>query len=141
MVGVTVNFDGSSTLVRGHLIGGWGFTVTGGGLDHEEHGRVERKTSENSRETNNVAEYTAAIKALEYLVRSGYSGPVDLVGDSQLVVRQMTGEYKVRASHLVPYHQSLRSLSSRFESIRYLWIPREENSRADVLSKRVLETL
>jgi ribonuclease HI len=86
-----------------------------------------------------VAEYTAAIRALEWLITQGFRGQVLLYGDSELVVRQMEGEYQVRAEHLKAYKQHLDQLVQRFEGVKFGWIPREENTRADELSKRAFE--
>jgi ribonuclease HI len=134
---VTVHFDGSSQLVGGRRLAGYGFTVEGAGLDLEEFGLAVPPG--HPRATNNVAEYVGAICALEHLVREGYSGDVAVYGDSELVVRQANGEYAVRTEHLVPYHERLRQLAGRFQRVEFLWIPREENRRADELSKRAIQ--
>ncbi len=134
---VVVNFDGACEPARGGGIATYGFTVRGGGLLHEDHGLAVPPFHE--RATNNVAEYVAAICALEWLVKSGYEGEVVLEGDSQLVIRQMNGEYEVRAEHLGPYHERLRQLASRFRRVEYRWVPREENARADELSKMAID--
>ena len=68
-----------------------------------------------------------------------FQGTVLLLGDSQLVVRQMAGEYKVRSERLLPYHAHLVRLVGEFSEVRFEWIPREENVRADELSKEALE--
>ena len=91
------------------------------------------------RATNNVAEYTGAIRALEYLRSRNYPGVVLMIGDSQLVIRQMNGEYEVRADHLQAYHAHLEALTNLFEEVRFQWVPREENVRADALSKEAIE--
>jgi ribonuclease HI len=109
----------------------------GGGLDFEDQGLAAPPWS--PRATNNVAEYQAAICALEYLHRQGFRGTVVMHGDSQLVVRQMRGEYEVRAENLKPFHERLRQLEGMFEQVQFEWIPREENGRADALSKLALE--
>ncbi len=86
-----------------------------------------------------MAEYVAAIRALEWLAEHGYRGAVRAYGDSQLVVRQMDGSYRVRAEHLRAYHDRLRQLTRSFASVEFEWVPRERNERADELSKRALE--
>ncbi|MCI4370342.1 MAG: ribonuclease HI family protein, partial [Thermoplasmata archaeon] len=111
----------------------YGFTLEGPGLEHEEFGLAVPPGSE--RATNNVAEYVGAIRALEFLASVGYRGPVLVFGDSQLVIRQMSGEYEVRAEHLRPYHQHLTALVERVGDVQFTWVPREENRRADALSK------
>jgi ribonuclease HI len=130
---VQVHFDGACEPSRQGRVAAYGFTVEGGGLDHEEGGLAVRPGSE--RATNNVAEYSGAIRALEYLISREFHGPVLVVGDSQLVIRQMTGEYEVRAEHLLAYHDHLAGLARRFEQVTWTWVPREENVRADALSK------
>jgi ribonuclease HI len=133
---VHVHFDGACEPPRGGGVATYGFTVEGEGLDHEEKGLAVRPWS--PRATNNVAEYTAAIRALEWLAAQGYSGKVRLLGDSQLVVRQMQGQYRVRMPHLREYWERLRTLARHFEGVDYVWIPREINQRADELSKEAL---
>lgn len=111
--------------------------VTGEGMEYEESGLAVPPWT--PRATNNVAEYTAAMRALEYLRSRSYDGGVVMVGDSQLVVNQMRGEYEVKAEHLKPYYDHLVALAQRFHEVRWEWIPREENVRADELSKEALE--
>jgi ribonuclease HI len=145
---VQVHFDGASVSVRGRFVGAWAFTVEGGGLDHEGMGQLAENpaTSEtavsaqpgHTPSTNNVAEYTAAIKALEYLESVGFRGSVEVMGDSQLVIRQFTGEYSVKSAHLKALHERLKSLAKNFERVSFEWVPRELNSRADYLSKEAL---
>lgn len=133
---VQVHFDGACEPARGGGIATYGFVAEGGGFEYEESGLAVRPWS--PRATNNVAEYTAAIRALEWLRHQGFSGHVILVGDSQLVIRQMTGEYAVKAEHLRAYWERLRNLASGFTEVQFVWVPREENTRADALSKQAL---
>lgn len=133
---VHVHFDGACQPPTGPGIAAFGFTIEGPGLDVEEGGLATRPYSEHS--TNNVAEYVAAIRALEWLVAHDYRGPVIAWGDSQLVVRQMLGEYEVRTEHLKAYHERLKQLAGRFASVSWRWVPREENRRADELSKEAI---
>jgi ribonuclease HI len=134
---VTVHFDGACQPPRGGGIATYGFTVAGEGFAQEEKGLAVPPWS--PRATNNVAEYVAAIRALEWLTEHGHRGPVLMLGDSQLVVRQMDGEYEVRAPHLQAYYDRLRQLAERFEEVQFRWIPRAQNLRADELSKEALE--
>lgn len=132
-----VHFDGACERAPGGGIATYGFVVTGEGLDHEESGLAVPPWTE--RATNNVAEYTGAMRALEYLRSKGYDGGVVVIGDSQLVVNQMRGEYEVKAPHLKPYYEHLTALGQRFQEVRWEWVPREENVLADALSKEALE--
>jgi len=131
---VQVHFDGACELVDGRRVAAYGYTVEGPGLRHDDFGLAVPPG--HPRATNNVAEYVGAICALEWLVRQGYSGAVRVIGDSELVVRQMNGEYRVRAEGLMPYHERLVQLASSFAQAEFLWVPRTENGRADELSKR-----
>ncbi len=51
----------------------------------------------------------------------------------------MSGEYEVRAEHLKAYHERLAALVGQFEEVRFNWVPRGENQRADELSKAGIE--
>ena len=134
---VTVHFDGACQPPGESGVAGWGFVVDGPGIHHEDFGLATQPYSPHS--TNNVAEYVGAIRALEYLRSQEYSGDVVVEGDSQLVVRQMNGEYEVRAEHLKAYHEWLAKLAGFFSKVEFRWVPREENLLADALSKRAIE--
>ena len=87
--------------------------------------------------TNNVAEYIALIKSLEWLIENGYTDTeVRVYGDSQLVIMQINGRYSVRSPRIVPLFNKVNRLLSRFKSISLTWIPRDENKEADNLSKK-----
>jgi ribonuclease HI len=131
-----VHFDGACQPPRGGGVAAYGFTIEGA-MEHEDCGLAVRPGSPHA--TNNVAEYAGAIAALEWLRRQGFQGAVEVYGDSQLVVRQMNGEYEVRAEHLKAYHELLGKLASGFAASRFIWVPREENARADELSKLAVE--
>ena len=133
---VEVHFDGACETIGGRRVAAYGFTVEGPGLRHEDRGLAVPPGHE--RATNNVAEYVGAICALEWLSMHGHVGEVRVVGDSELVVKQMTGEYRVRAEHLEPYHERLAQLARGFRKAEFVWVRREENSRADDLSKEAL---
>ncbi|ABU82330.1 ribonuclease H [Ignicoccus hospitalis KIN4/I] len=85
--------------------------------------------------TNNVAEYTALIKALECLLEKGLEGAEVVVkGDSQLAIRQLRGEYKVRSPRIAPLYKRAKELLSKFKA-ELQWVPRELNEEADALSR------
>ena len=132
-----VHFDGSCQPPQGGGVAGWGYVIEGPGLHIEDCGLATRPYSPHS--TNNVAEYVAAIRALEQLRSLAYDGEVVMEGDSQLVVRQMNGEYAVRKEHLKAYHERLHQLTRSFRKVVFQWVPREENTVADALSKRAVE--
>ncbi len=135
-MGVRVSFDGACQPPGKGGIATWAFVVEGEGLEAEQWGLAAPPGSPDS--TNNVAEYTGAIRGLEHLLERGYRGPVVLQGDSQLVLRQAEGGYRVRAPHLKPLNDRLRRTLALFESAELRWVPREENARANELTQEAL---
>jgi ribonuclease HI len=85
--------------------------------------------------TNNVAEYTGLILGLNEALKHGIT-ELHVCGDSQLVIRQMQGKYKVNSPNLVPLHQCATTLASKFSKIEFEHVYREQNKRADALSNR-----
>ena len=83
--------------------------------------------------TNNVAEYTAAILGLERARELGAT-EVLLRSDSQLLINQLVGVYKVKAGHLLPLYRRVQQLASDFGRIRFEHVPRERNAEADRLA-------
>jgi len=84
--------------------------------------------------TNNVAEYTAAIRGLERARELGAS-EVLLRSDSLLLVEQLNGRFKVKNPTLRHLHMQVRSLAAGFEvPVRYEHVPRERNKDADRLA-------
>jgi ribonuclease HI len=90
--------------------------------------------------TNNVAEYHAVINALQEALRAGWRRAA-LYSDSELVVRQITGRYRVRKAHLAPLLKEVLTLRDRFEEISFQSVPRSNPhiSRADHLCNRMLD--
>ncbi len=85
------------------------------------------------RTTNNVAEYTAMIRALEE-ARSLSCSSIRVYTDSELMARQLNGIYTVKSAHLVPLYQRARLLLGQFETAVVTHVRRELNRRADALS-------
>jgi ribonuclease HI len=85
--------------------------------------------------TNNVAEYTGLIEALEYVHDRNPDAHVTVHGDSQLAIRQMTGQYQVRSERLRPLWQKAQTLARDLD-ISFEWVPGEQNEHADSLSRR-----
>jgi broad specificity phosphatase PhoE/ribonuclease HI len=90
------------------------------------------------RATNNVAEYSGLIAALEEAAKLGAS-EVDVNMDSKLVVEQMSGRWKVKHPDMAPLHQQATALSTRFDRVTYTWIPRARNSHADRLANEAMD--
>ena len=90
-------------------------------------------------DTNNVAEYHALVlglkKSLSYGIRR-----LTVYGDSLLVIKQVTGKYKVNSHNLKQYHDYAIELAKQFEFIRFEHVLREKNKRADELANLSLST-
>ena len=90
--------------------------------------------------TNNIAEYTALIRGLEWLVQNSLTGKlVEVKGDSQLTIRQLNGIYAVRSPRIIPLYNRVVELVEKFKQIRFFWVPREYNEEADSLSRRAYQ--
>lgn len=89
--------------------------------------------------TNNFAEYTAVIEALSW-ARHNFAGrDLQFYLDSQLVVSQLSGLYKVKNARIRELVFKVRELSTNFGQIRYTHIPREKNKEADKLVNQALD--
>lgn len=84
--------------------------------------------------TNNEAEWCGLLAGL-YKARDIGAKKVTAFGDSQLVIRQASGQYAVRAEHLMEFHQALTELVKEFDKVSFRWIPREKNTLADKLGR------
>jgi ribonuclease HI len=88
--------------------------------------------------TNNEAEYKALISLLKIAVENGIQN-LNIFGDSQLIIKQVNGEWKVKAEHLRPFFREARELAKTIPNLKISWIRREENTLADFLSKKGAE--
>ncbi len=86
--------------------------------------------------TNNQAEYIGLIAALTWLQGHGWQKML-VRGDSQLIIRHMTGIYQVRSPGLLPLYQQARTLADR-TGVQFEWVRREINARADAYSAAAL---
>ncbi len=84
--------------------------------------------------TNNQAEYSAMIRALEELKKLKIYSAI-IKSDSKLVISQIRGEYKVRAKNVVPLYNKVLELTKGM-NLKFEWVRREENREADELAKR-----
>lgn len=88
--------------------------------------------------TNNVAEYRALIAGLQLALDRGVTS-IDVRVDSLLLVKQITGEYRVRASHLKPLQREAVGLLARFDEAAIGHVRREANTVADALANQALD--
>lgn len=83
--------------------------------------------------TNNVAEYLALLYALQEAMRQGYTR-LTVKTDSELLARQISGQYRVRSGHLRLFHDLALHATQAFSRCRVEHIPREQNTLADRLA-------
>jgi ribonuclease HI len=88
--------------------------------------------------TNNVAEYRALLLGLERAGELGAS-EVEIVGDSELIAKQVQGLYKVKHEAMKPLHQQALAAVARFERWSIRTVPRAQNERADALVNAALD--
>jgi ribonuclease HI len=89
------------------------------------------------RETNNIAEYTGLIIGLNEAVRQNIR-ILTVKGDSELIIKQMTGRYKVKSENMLEMYERAKELEKHFDKIDYFHVYRHLNSRADALSNEGL---
>jgi ribonuclease HI len=129
--GLLIHIDGAS---RGNP-GDAGFGVYVQGPDGTE---VASLYGYLGRTTNNVAEYQALLHALQFALAAG-ARRVTICSDSELVVRQIAGTYKVKHPSMVPLHREARGLIDKFEQARLRHVPREQNRDADRLANEAVD--
>ena len=88
--------------------------------------------------TNNQAEYRALIAAFQKAIKLGGT-ELDCYLDSELVVKQLRHEYKVKNQDLAPLFLTIYNLSLSFKKITYTHIPREQNQAADNLANQAMD--
>jgi ribonuclease HI len=128
-----IYFDGACGPVNpgGVATFGWRFIAPNGRTLASDHGEVCRGPGA----TNNVAEWHALLRALRFLADRGWRGRLQIYGDSRLVINQLTGRWKCHKGHLRRYRDACLNLLRRM-GWRASWIPREQNAKADMLSRR-----
>lgn len=112
-----------------------------GFLIHEGQNCLYRHSEAIGVATNNVAEYTALIRALSY-VKTHFSGKIQhiaIIADSELMIRQVNGLYKVKHIDIKPLHTQVKILEMELAvPITYTHVLREKNTEADALVKKAL---
>jgi ribonuclease HI len=109
-----------------------------GAIIEDEQGRLVARISRRiGRATNNQAEYWAIINALEEAVRLG-AGKVDIRSDSELVVKQINGSYRVKKAALKPLYQRVKQLQGQLQGFSIAHTAREQNTEAHKLAHLAL---
>jgi len=110
-----------------------------GAVIKDEQGRLHARISQRiGTTTNNQAEYRAIIAALEEAIKLGAT-QVELNSDSELVVRQINGKYRVKKATLKPLFQQVKQLQGLLQGFTITHIPRWQNTEADKLTNAALD--
>jgi len=99
---------------------------------------IEQRGERIGEATNNVAEYRALLRGLERARALGAT-EVELVGDSELIAKQVNGQYKVKHAGLRPLHAQALAALGAFASWRVRTVPRAQNAAADALVNAALD--
>jgi ribonuclease HI len=109
-----------------------------GAIIRDEKGGLVASISQSiGRATNNQAEYRAIIAALEEALPLGAAN-IELNSDSELVVKQVKGQYRVRKEDLRPLYQRVKQLQSSLKGFKIKHVPRQQNREADKLANAAL---
>lgn len=84
--------------------------------------------------SNSIAEYHALIKLLEKVIELGIRKDIEVYSDSQLVINQINGVYRVRSRKLRPLYEIVLELLNILQNVKLVWVPKEMNREADRLS-------
>ncbi len=97
-------------------------------------GKTYRISQRKGRGTNNEAEYMGLIAGLEEAAKRG-ARTIHVRGDSQLILRQLSGQYAVKAANLRPFYEQAKALLAQFDGVKLTWVRREENAEADAAAR------
>ena len=116
-----------------------GPAAIGATLKDEKGNLIAGISSRIGRTTNNQAEYRAVITALERALKLGAKN-VELRADSELVIKQINGKYRVKNAALRPLYLQVVKLVGSLDSFKASYIPRERNAEADALANKALDS-
>ena len=124
--------------VDGGARGNPGPSGAGAVLYNERNRRVAAMKWALGHHTNNEAEYEALIRGMEMSAAAG-ARSLEVRSDSELMVKQMIGQYRVRAAHLVKYARRACEVVADFAEVRFKAVPREQNREADRLANQAMD--
>jgi len=133
---ITVYFDGLCYPKNPGGVAAYGYAVY---RDGEQIWRGFGGVGEGRGMTNNVAEYEGLMAAAQWLVDEGVEDKILIKGDSELVIKQMKGEYRVSSATSKKYVPEIKRLLQG-KDVSLSWVPREENEEADKLSRMGYES-
>lgn len=92
--------------------------------------------------TNNVAEYTAVLRGIEYIISNlskDKHNKVEIITDSLLIASQLSGRFKIKNEKLMDLYFQIKGLEKYFSEISYRNVPREQNKQADQMANLALD--
>ncbi len=134
----TQNNDIATIYVDGASRGNPGDAACAGVIEHSSLSSPFEFTEKLGKTTNNIAEYQGLLRGLEFAKQFGFQ-KLQIYSDSQLMVRQVLGEYQVKNEGLKPLYQKVIRLLDQFESVQITHVLREKNKRADQLCNQTLD--
>lgn len=121
----------------GASLGNPGLAAVGATVKDEQGRLIARISQRIGQATNNQAEYRAIIAALEHAISLGVNR-VEMRSDSELVVKQISGQYRVKKASLKPLYQKVKQLQDSLEGFSITHIPRQQNTEAHKLAHLAL---
>ena len=121
----------------GASLGNPGLAAVGATVKDEQGRLIARISRRIGQATNNQAEYRAIIAALEHAISLGVNR-VEMRSDSELVVKQISGQYRVKKASLKPLYQRVKQLQDSLEGFSITHIPRQQNTEAHKLAHLAL---
>lgn len=130
-----INTDGASRGNPGRASYGYVIKTKDGVILHQEGAKIGIAT-------NNIAEYSAVLKSLEYIHKYFFKKAphnIEVISDSELIVRQLSGLYKIKNPGLLTIFVKIKDLEEKLGEINYKSVPREKNFIADRLANIALD--
>jgi ribonuclease HI len=135
MAMITIHFDGLCYPKNPGGVAAYGYLAhQDGKLIHQGF----RAVGEGKGMTNNVAEYEGLMAAAQWIVDEEINEKIVIKGDSELVIKQMNGQYRVNSATSKKYVPEIKKLLLG-KDVSLMWVPREENEEADKLSRVAYE--
>lgn len=131
--------QGAKIYIDGAARGNPGQAGIGIIIKDEQGQRIKQLYKYIGQTTNNIAEYTALVYGLQETLILGLKDIV-VHSDSELLVKQLNGEYRVKNSHLKIYYEQFLHLKSGFNRLEVRQIKREENKEADKLANQAIDS-
>jgi ribonuclease HI len=134
---IVVYVDGLCEPCNPNGVACWGFVIY---KDGKKQFKGKGVIGEGQGMSNNLAEYTALCKALKELINHGWQNEEVIVkSDSGLLVNQMAGWWEVHGGLYYPAYAEAVKVAQSFSEISFMWVPREQNEEADMLSRQAYE--